>query len=179
MTITCHDKRFRPYLSEQQIKDRLQALGEEINQRYPNKVPVLLGVLNGAFRVLNGLVDALDIECEVSFIKLKSYAGTQSTGEVQTLVGLDLTLEGRHVIVVEDIVDTGRTLHEFLPTLQALKPASVAVCTLLLKPKALQFPDLPLDYVGFEVENQFLIGYGLDYDGHGRQHNAIYQLAED
>lgn len=176
-TITCHDKTFCLFRSEEQIRARLQEIGTQINARYADQTPVFIGVLNGAFRVLNGLIDAIDISCEISFVKLKSYDGTQSKGEVQTLLGLDLDVTNRHLIIVEDIVDTGTTLHRFLPTLQALNPASLVVCTLLLKPAAVQY-DLPIDYVGFEVPNKFLIGYGLDYDGHGRQYNALYQLTE-
>lgn len=176
-TITCHDKTFRLYRSEKQIRARLQEIGTQINTHYINKTPIFLAVLNGAFRVINGLMDAVDIDCEISFIKLKSYSGTQTTGKVQTLIGMDLDVANRHIILVEDIVDTGNTLHHFLPQLQALKPASVTICTLLLKPESVQY-NLPLDYVGFEVPNKFLIGYGLDYDGHGRQHNALYQLVE-
>lgn len=176
-TITCHDKTFCLFRSEEQIRARLQEIGAQINATYANKTPIFIGVLNGAFRVLNGLLDAVDITCEISFVKLKSYDGTQSKGEVQTLLGLDLDVANRHLIIVEDIIDTGTTLDRFLPKLQALKPASIAVCTLLLKPESLQY-ELPLDYVGFEVPNKFLIGYGLDYNGYGRQHNALYQLNE-
>ncbi len=175
--ITCNDKQFELYLRNEDIQARLRVLAQEVNERYEGKNPVFLSVLNGVFRVVGDLFRYVEVDCAVSFVKLKSYSGTSSTGEVSTLLGLDMDLEGRHVLLVEDIVDTGKTLHEFLPQLQALKPASVAVFTLLTKPDALRY-DVPLDYVGFEVPNYFLVGYGLDYDGWGRQHNDIYQLAE-
>lgn len=175
--ITCRDKQFKVFLRNETIQARLQELAIDINERYADKEPVFLSVLNGVFRVVGDLFRYVEVDCAVSFVKLKSYAGTESTGEVSTLLGLDMDLEGRHVLLVEDIVDTGKTLHEFLPQLQALNPASVAVFTLLSKPAAIQY-DIPLDYVGFEVPNHFLVGYGLDYDGLGRQYNDIYQLAE-
>jgi hypoxanthine phosphoribosyltransferase len=175
--ITCKDKQFELFLSNDEIQERLKALASDINARYADKTPVFLSVLNGVFRVVGDLFRYVEVDCAVSFVKLQSYSGTESTGNVNTLLGLDMDLEGRHVVLVEDIVDTGKTLHEFLPQLKALHPASIAVFTLLTKPEALQY-EVPLDYVGFEVPNHFLVGYGLDYDGWGRQHNDIYQLAE-
>lgn len=175
--ITCKDKQFKIYLKNEAIQARLKELGQAINVQYQDKNPLFLSVLNGVFRVVGDLFNYVEVECGVSFVKLQSYAGTNSTGEVNTMIGLEVDLTGRHVILVEDIVDTGNTLHEFLPQLQALNPASIAIFTLLIKPEALQH-ELPLDYVGFEVPNHFLVGYGLDYDGWGRQHNDIYQLAE-
>lgn len=175
--ITCKDKQFKVFLRNEEIQTRLQELASKINKHYVNKEPVFLSVLNGVFRVAGDLFNYITIDCSVSFVKLKSYAGTKSTEEVKTLIGLDVDLTGRHVLLVEDIVDTGRTLHKFLPQLEALNPASIAIFTLLTKPEALQY-DIPLDYVGFEVPNHFLIGYGLDYDGWGRQHNDIYQLVD-
>lgn len=175
--ITCKDKQFKIYLKNEAIQARLKELGQAINEQYQDKKPLFLSVLNGVFRVVGDLFNYVEVECGVSFVKLQSYAGTSSTGEVNTLIGLEVDLTGRHVILVEDIVDTGKTLHEFLPQLQALNPASIAIFTLLIKPEALQY-EIPLDYVGFEVPNHFLVGYGLDYDGWGRQHNDIYQLAE-
>lgn len=175
--ITCKDKQFKIYLENATIQARLQELGQAINEHYQDKEPLFLSVLNGVFRVVGDLFNYVEVECGVSFVKLQSYAGTSSTGKVNTLIGLDMDLTGRHVILVEDIVDTGKTLHEFLPQLQTFNPASIAVFSLLVKPEALQY-EIPLDYVGFEVPNHFLVGYGLDYDGWGRQHNDIYQLAE-
>lgn len=175
--ITCKDKPFKVFLRNETIQARLQELALEINERYAGKEPVFLSVLNGVFRVVGDLFRYVEVDCTVSFVKLKSYEGTSSTGKVNTLIGLDTDLTDRHILLVEDIVDTGKTLHEFLPQLEALNPASIAIFTLLTKPEAIQY-EIPLDYVGFEVPNHFLVGYGLDYDGLGRQYNDIYQLAE-
>jgi hypoxanthine phosphoribosyltransferase len=123
------------------------------------------------------LFKALTIEAEICFIKLASYKGIKSTGQVVTTIGLDQTIKDRDIIVIEDIVDTGKTLHEFLPQLLNLAPASIKIATLLHKPDALKHP-LQLDYIGFEVPNKFLLGYGLDYDGLGRNLNEIYQLVD-
>jgi hypoxanthine phosphoribosyltransferase len=173
--ITCKDKQFKIFLHNEAIQARLKELATAINQEYANKQPVFLSVLNGVFRVAGDLFNYIDIDCTVSFVKLQSYAGTSSTGQVNTLIGLDADLKGRPIILVEDIVDTGKTLHEFLPQLEAFEPASIAILTLLTKPDALEY-EIPLNYVGFEVPDRFLIGYGLDYDGWGRQYNDIYQL---
>ena len=150
----------------------------QVNTDYADKKPVFLGILNGVFRLAGDVFNYIDIECEVSFVKLKSYVGTESSGALTTMLGLDADLEGRHVVLLEDIVDTGRTLHKFLPELEKLNPASVAILTLLNKPDAMEH-DIPMKYIGFKVPNNFLIGYGLDYDGWGRQHNAIYTIVEE
>lgn len=164
-------------LSETQVQARVRELGAAITQRYAGQRPLLLGVLNGAFVFAADLARACDLDCEVSFIKLSSYKGTASTGEVQTRIGLEASVEGRHIIVVEDIVDSGHTLATFLPDLERLGPASVAVATLLFKPDSLQH-SLRLDFVGFEIPPRFVVGYGLDYDGLGRNLPAIYELWE-
>ncbi|MBL4649179.1 MAG: hypoxanthine phosphoribosyltransferase [Aureispira sp.] len=150
----------------------------QINADYADKKPVFLGILNGVFRVAADVFNYVDVECEVSFVKLKSYVGTESSGELTTMLGLDVDLKGRHVILLEDIVDTGRTLYKFLPELEKMNPASVAILTLLNKPDAMEH-EIPMKYIGFKVPNNFLIGYGLDYDGWGRQHNAIYTIIEE
>lgn len=175
-TVTCLDKEFDVFLTSTEIQDRIKTLAERIAKDYEGQKPVLLGILNGCFRFVADLFNYLDIECEVSFVKLKSYVGTQS-GEMKMMLGLDTSLEGRPVIVLEDIVDTGKTMHTFLPELKSHKPSSIAIATLLVKPDAAKY-DIPLEYVGFSVPNHFLLGYGLDYDGFGRQHNAIYKIIE-
>ena len=124
------------------------------------------------------LFKELECEPEICFIKLASYKGTRSTGSVITSIGLDATIKQRHVIVLEDIVDTGKTLTEFLPQLKDQQPASLKIVALLHKPEALQYP-IAIDYLGFEVPNKFLLGYGLDYDGLGRNLKEIYRLVED
>jgi len=176
--ITCKDKQFELFLTSEAIQTRLKEMCAQVNVDYADKKPVFLGILNGVFRVASDVFKYVDIECEVSFVKLKSYVGTKSSGQLTTLLGLDVDLTDRHVILLEDIVDTGRTLYKFLPELDKMKPASVAILTLLNKPDAMEY-EIPMQYIGFKVPDNFLIGYGLDYDGWGRQHNAIYTIVEE
>jgi len=175
--VTCNGKQFEVFLPSEEIQSRMKALCEQINEEYAGKKPVFLGILNGVFRVAADVFKYIDLECEVSFVKLKSYVGTESSGKLTTMLGLDVDLEGRDVILLEDIVDTARTLHTFLPELKKLNPASISIFTLLCKPDAMEH-EIPLKYVGFSVPNHFLLGYGLDYDGFGRQLNDIYQIVE-
>ncbi len=171
------DKKFTPYISAQTIHERIQELAHSINTEYHDKKPLFIAILNGSFMFASDLFKALDIEAEICFIKLASYKGTTSTGNVITSIGLDESLKDRHVVIIEDIVDTGNTLHTFLPQLFNQQPASLKIAALLHKPEALQHP-IVIDYLGFEVPNIFLLGYGLDYDGLGRNLAEIYQLVE-
>jgi hypoxanthine phosphoribosyltransferase len=173
--VTVHDKQFKPYIVAEKIIDRVGQMSIELSKQYEEKNPLFLGILNGSFIFAADLFRNLSIPAEISFVKLASYSGIRSTGNVTTLIGLEESLTGRHVIIVEDIIDTGRTLSNLIPNLETFKPASVAISTLLLKPKALIHP-IDVDYVGFEVPNDFLLGYGLDYDGHGRNLKDIYKL---
>ena len=176
-TIQLNDKKFTPYLTVSQIDEQIQRLGAELNKDYEGKRPLFIAILNGSFMFASDLFKALTIECEICFIKLASYKGTKSTGQVITSIGLDATLTDRHVIIIEDIVDTGKTLHEFLPQLINQQPASLKIAALLHKPDALAYP-VKIDYLGFNVPNKFLLGYGLDYDGYGRNLKEIYKLVE-
>lgn len=173
--IRIHELTFVPFLNADQIQRRVAEMGREIAAHYQDKQPVFLGVLNGSVIFLADLIRACAIPSEMAFIRLRSYAGTQSTGEVKKILGLDITLENRHVIIVEDIVDSGRTMAHLLEEIATMHPASVAVATLLLKPEMLEFP-LDLQYVGFSIPPKFVVGYGLDYNGLGRELPAIYQL---
>lgn len=175
--IQLHDKQFTPYLTAQQIDVEIQRIAADINQAYQGQRPLFIAILNGSFMFASDLFKSLSIEAEICFIKLASYKGTKSTGQVITSIGLDVSLKDRHVIIIEDIVDTGKTLSEFLPQLENQSPASLKIATLLYKPDALKHP-LQLDYVGFSVPNKFLLGFGLDYDGLGRNLKQIYQLVE-
>ena len=177
MIIQVHDKQFEPYISAGQIDEQINKLGSQINKDYAGKVPLFIAILNGSFIFAADLFKTITIEAEISFIKLASYKGTKSTGNVITSIGLDEPLKNRHVVIVEDIVDTGKTLHQFLPQLINQQPASLKIAALLHKPEALQFP-ITVDYLGFKVPNKFLLGYGLDYDGLGRNLKEIYQLVE-
>ncbi len=176
--VKAHDLPFELFISEAQIEKRVRELGKAIEADYKGKKPLLLGVLNGAFVFAADLIRASEIDCEISFIKLSSYRGLQSSGEVETLIGLDIDVNGRDIIIVEDILDSGKTLHYFLPELIKLQPASVALAIFLVKPEALEYP-IHIDYQGFEIPNKFVIGYGLDYDGLGRNLRGIYQLVTD
>ena len=175
--IQVHDKNFSPYLTAAQIDVQISRLADSINTDYAGKTPLFIGILNGSFMFASDLFKKISIEAEISFIKLASYKGTKSTGNVITSIGLDESLRGRHVVILEDIVDTGKTLHEFLPQLRDQQPASLKIAALLHKPEALIHP-LNIDYLGFEVPNKFLLGYGLDYDGLGRNIKEIYQLVD-
>lgn len=170
------DKQFQPYISKAEIAKRISELAAELNRDYAGKRPIFLAILNGSFMFAADLFRQLTIEAEICFIKLASYKGTKSTGQVITSIGLDENLNGRHVIVVEDIVDTGKTLHQFLPQLHNQQPASLEIASLLHKPEALQYPDIKIAYLGFSVPNKFLLGFGLDYDGLARNLDEIYQL---
>ncbi len=176
MKIKVLDKEFVPFISEQKIAERIQQLALQISKDYEGKTPLFLGILNGSFMFASDLYKQITIESTISFIKLASYKGTTSTGNVITAIGLEEDISQRHVIIIEDIVDTGKTLSAFLPTLRHLQPASVKICTLLQKPEALQHA-LEVNYIGFEIENKFVVGYGLDYDGMGRNISSIYQLS--
>ena len=178
MIIQVLDKKFKPYIKAQQIQEQIADLAKQINEDYAGKKPLFIAILNGSFMFASDLFKELTIEAEICFIKLASYKGTKSTGNVITSIGLDESLKNRHVIIVEDIVDTGKTLFEFLPQLINQQPTSLKIAALLHKPEALAFP-ITIDYLGFKVPNKFLLGYGLDYDGLGRNLKEIYQLVED
>ena len=174
--IQVHDKTFVPFISRERIEARVAELAAQINADYAGKTPLVIGILNGSFVFAADLFRQLTIDAEISFIKLASYKGTSSTGNVVTAIGLEENLKGRHVIIVEDIIDTGKTLFSFLPEMAARQVASVKIATFLSKPDALKF-DVKADYCAFEVENKFVLGYGLDYDGLGRNIPELYVLA--
>ncbi|MEP7164923.1 MAG: hypoxanthine phosphoribosyltransferase [Ferruginibacter sp.] len=173
--IEVYGKQFQPYLTAEEIDKQIKRLGVAINKDYSGKRPLFIAILNGSFMFASDLFKELTIDAEICFIKLASYKGTTSTGHVITSIGLDESLKDRHVVVLEDIVDTGKTLSEFLPQLENHQPASLKIAALLHKPDALVHP-LTIDYLGFSVPNKFLLGYGLDFDGLGRNLKEIYQL---
>ncbi|MEN9701671.1 MAG: hypothetical protein RIR55_997 [Bacteroidota bacterium] len=169
------DKEFEPYLSEELIQEKISELAQQLNKEYAGKRPIFLSILNGSFLFTADLFKQITIEAEVCFIKLASYKGTTSSGNVITAIGLDANVSGRDIIIVEDIIDTGKTLHHFLPQLASSQPASIKIAVLLNKTEALAFP-VKVDYACFDIPNKFVVGYGLDYDGLGRNTKAIYQL---
>jgi hypoxanthine phosphoribosyltransferase len=171
--IQLHDKFFKTFISSAQIADVTQQVAQQIQRDYKDKNPLFIGVLNGSFLFVADLVRQFEGDCEVSFIKLASYEGTTSTGKVNELIGLTENISGRHIIIVEDIVDTGKTLEKIYTLLKAKHPASIAIATLLFKPNAYQ-KDYPIDYAALQVGNEFLVGYGLDYDGLGRNLKDIF-----
>src|SRR5579859_1477663 len=175
--IRVHDKEFGPYLGKELIDKKIQGIADAMNRDYADKRPLFIAILNGAFMFASDLFKKITIEAEICFIKLASYKGTKSSGQVITAIGLDTDLIGRHVIVVEDIVDTGKTLNAFLPQLEHQQPASLKIAALLHKPEATIYP-IPVDYLGFSVPDRFLLGYGLDFDGLGRNTAAIYKLVD-
>ncbi|QEC67760.1 hypoxanthine phosphoribosyltransferase [Panacibacter ginsenosidivorans] len=175
--IKVHDKYFVPWLSEEIIQQRVKEIATEINTDYAGKKPLFIGVLNGAFMFASDLFKNIHIEAEISFIKLASYKGTKSTGQVITAIGLDMDLTGRDIIIVEDIIDTGKTLTEFLPQIRNQQPASLKIAVLLHKPEAMVHP-IHIDYCCFSIPNKFVVGYGLDYNGLGRNISSLYQVKE-
>ncbi len=177
MDIQINDKVFTTYIAQEEIAQQVKLLAEKINVDYAGKRPLIIGILNGSFIFAADLFRNLTIEAEISFIKLASYKGTSSTGNVVTAIGLEETLADRHIIIVEDIIDTGRTLYSFLPEINFRHPASVKIATFLMKPSALQY-DIKADYCAFEIDNKFVVGYGLDYDGLGRNLPALYILKD-
>jgi hypoxanthine phosphoribosyltransferase len=174
-TIQVLDKTFEPYLKEAAIQEKITELAGQLNKDYADKRPLFLSILNGSFLFTADLFKQITIEAEVSFIKLASYKGTSSTGNVITAIGLDANVKDRHIVILEDIIDTGKTLHHYLPQLDSMQPASVKIAVLLNKKEALQYP-VKVDYACFDIPNKFVVGYGLDYDGLGRNSKDIYQL---
>lgn len=169
------DKTFEPYISSNEIQNYIEHIAKKLDEDYKDKNPLMLGILNGSFMFASDLMKALSIDPEISFIKLASYEGTSSTGTVQELIGVNEDIENRHIIIIEDIVDTGNTLEKIIGLLEAQKVASVEIVTLLYKPEAYT-KSHEVKYVGTEIPNKFVVGYGLDYDGKGRSLKEIYQI---
>ena len=175
--IRVHDKEFEPYISAATLNARIQELAASINRDFDGRKPLFIAILNGSFMFASDLFKFITIDAEICFIKLASYKGTKSSGHVITAIGLDVDIIGRDIIILEDIVDTGKTLNEFLPQIHHQQPASVSLVALLHKPDATVYP-VKIDYLGFSIPNKFVVGYGLDYDGLGRNIKELYRLAE-
>lgn len=173
--MTVKDKTFVPFISADALQQRISELADQINQQYADRQPLIVVVLNGAFLFAADLMKRLTVPCEITFIRVASYTATQSSGTLKEILGLNESVEGRDLIVIEDIVDTGLTIAEVCRQLGEKQPASIAIATLLFKPQALVNP-VELHYVGFEIENRFVLGYGLDYDGFGRNTPDILVL---
>jgi len=177
-TFAAHDLTFEEMIDEAAVQARVQEMGAQLRAIYQGNNPLFLCVLNGAFIFAADLVRAFEQPCEMDFVRLTSYDGLESTGKVRMTMATKNEVQGRHVIIVEDIVDTGNTLAAFRQELQQLRPASVAIATLLMKPDALRH-ELQVEYVGFNIPNKFVIGCGLDYNEQGRHLRGIYQLVEN
>lgn len=176
--ITLHDKKFRIMIPAEQIDKAVEAVAQRINADYADKeTPLFLGVLNGSFMFMSDLIKKIDFQNELSFVKLASYEGASTTGQVRSLIGLNNTIKGRHVIVVEDIVDTGESIEHLLKQLAEYEPASVSICTLFFKPNAYR-KQHKIHYPAMEIGNEFIVGYGLDYDQLGRSLKDIYVVTE-
>ncbi|NML37132.1 hypoxanthine phosphoribosyltransferase [Chitinophaga sp. G-6-1-13] len=175
--IQVHDKKFQPYIGATELQQRIKEIAADMSRDLKDERPLFIAILNGSFMFAGDVFKYLNIPAEISFIKLASYKGTKSTGNVVQAIGLDEDLFGRTVVILEDIVDTGKTLSQFLPQLEHQQPKKLLVASLLTKPEAMVHP-IKIDYLGFSVPNKFLLGYGLDYDGLGRNLPEIYQLVE-
>lgn len=173
--VTVHQKEFELLLEEETIAKRIRLLAIQLNVDFENRNPIFIGVLNGSFLFLADLMKEVRLDCEMEFMKITSYHGTNSTGTVKDALGMPNNLKDRDVIIVEDIIDSGLTMKYILSKVHEQQPASVSVCTLLFKPDALKEEIPELTYVGFEIPNEFVVGYGLDYDGLGRNLNHIYR----
>lgn len=176
-SIRIHDKTFVPYLSADEILGKVKELAYQLNTEYEGKKPLFISVLNGSFMFSADLFKFITIEAEICFIKLASYKGTRSSGQIITAIGLDTDLTGRDIIIVEDVIDTGKTLNQFLPQVFNQQPSSLKIAVLLHKPDATIFP-VKIDYTCFTIPDKFVVGYGLDYNGLGRNLAQLYQLNE-
>lgn len=177
MAIQIGDKSFNLLIGSDEIHKRVVEMSRQIVLDYKDQTPILLCLLNGSYMFAADLSRQLDIPLEISFIKISSYAGMQSTGQVNTILGLQGDISGRDILVVEDIIDTGTTVHELLKELKTKQPASIKLATLLAKPDALKY-DMHIDYTGFDIADKFVVGYGMDYNELGRNLPGIYVLAE-
>jgi hypoxanthine phosphoribosyltransferase len=171
------DKNFREYLSEKTIQQRIDELATQINSELAGKEVVFLGILNGAFLFAADLFRRIEFPARISFVKLASYQGTSSSGTIKELIGWNEDIKDKTIVVIEDIVDTGNTLERIVGELVIRKAAEVRIAAMLYKPDAYT-KSIPLDYIGFEIPNDFVVGYGLDYDGFGRNLPAVYTLIQ-
>lgn len=175
--VRLHDKEFELFIPEAEVNAAIDKLAGTLRVKYDGKRPLFLGVLNGAFFFAAELVKRLDIECEITFVKVASYKGTKSTGNVSELIGLNERLEGRHIVVLEDIVDTGHTVRHILDRLSEHHPASVSIAAMLFKPDAYK-QEIPIEHIALKIPNAFVVGSGLDHDGLGRNLPGIYRIVE-
>lgn len=176
--IKINGKKFALLINRDEIQNRIKELANQITKDYANKQPLFIGIMNGCFMFAADLFRQIETPAEITFIKLLSYKGTSNSEPVVHSIGLEQAVTGRHIIILEDIVDTGKTLNSFLPELRAQNPASIKIASCLFKPKAIKH-DVTPEYYGFAIENDFVVGYGLDYDGIGRNTHDLYILTDE
>ncbi|MCF0207714.1 MAG: hypoxanthine phosphoribosyltransferase [Bacteroidales bacterium] len=174
-TVKVLDKEFVLYIEHEAIVDRIKAIAAKMNEDLKDKNPLFLGILNGSFMFVGELFNHLNIDCKISFLKLSSYDGTSSTGNVKRLIGLSESIENRTVVILEDIIDTGITIDNIVKQLSEGKPKEIKIATLLYKSEVYN-NKYPIDYFGFDIPQKFIVGFGLDYDGYGRNFPSIYQV---
>lgn len=173
-----HGYELSPVISNQEIQKRVDEIAKNLSEKFKDEVPILIGILNGSFIFLADLIRALDIDCEMDFIKLASYKGNKSTGTVRLLKDISADITGRHVVIVEDIIDSGLTIKFIKDRLEEAGPKSLTIITLLLKPDVANL-EFPINIVGFEIAPEFVVGYGLDYDQKMRHLPAIYRIEKE
>lgn len=176
--VTLHDKHFEPYVDEADVAKAIDTLAAKVAKDYSDKTPLFIGVLNGSYFFASELLKRLVIQCEISFVKVASYHGTVSSGTVSQLIGLNERIAGRHVVVLEDIVDTGNTIEHIMAVLADHHPASISIAALLFKPDAYK-KDIPIDHVAMRIPNAFVVGSGLDHDGLGRNLPGILRIVQN
>ncbi len=175
-TIKLHDLHFKPFIKEEEINSIVQTLVQQVQEDCKGETPLFIGILNGSFMFVSDFVKSYKGDCEVSFVKLASYEGTSTTDKVKQLLGINENIEGRTVVILEDIIDTGNTLQEIYNIFKDKKVKQLKVVTLFFKPDVFK-KELPIDYIGKSIPDKFIVGYGLDYNGLGRNKPAIYQLS--
>ena len=172
------DRKFKTMIPAEEIDKAVQRVADQLNERYAGKTPIFLGVLSGSFLFLSDLVRKTTFDCRLAFVKISSYEGIESTGTIKQQLGIDFDIEGKDIIIVEDIVETGHSMNYLLDYLNARKPASVSICTLFFKPEKFLY-EYKIDYIAMPIGNEFIVGYGLDYNQIGRNLKDIYVLDED
>ena len=175
--IILENKKFRLYISQKQIETELKRIASEITRDLSSKNPLFICLLNGSFIFAADLIRKLDFNCSISFVKLRSYSGSQSSGEIHEIIGLNESIEGRTIVIVDDIIDTGFTLTYLLKQLKEKRPAEIKVATMFFKPDACKY-SLKIDYLGMMIDNKFVVGYGLDYSGFGRNYKDLYKIID-
>jgi hypoxanthine phosphoribosyltransferase len=173
--IVINDKQFELLIEQEVIENEIKRVAERINKELKDKRPLFIAVLNGAFMFAGELMKQVNILSEITFVRLASYHGTTSTNDLKTVLGLNESIKGRSVVIVEDIVDSGNTMVSLLEELGKYEPEEIRIATLLYKPAAMK-QKLNLDYVALEIPNDFIVGYGLDYNGYGRNLKDIYKV---